>query len=753
MDSIGGSPWPRTFQYVALVLSFGLLILIGWRSYSTIGELEEAHGWIIHSREVLYEIEHLSSNLKDAETGQRAYALTGDDRFLQLYEQAVMAVPDTIGRIRALISDSDQQQRRPNLFEQLIARNLDLLEANITTRKTDNQKALTGNGLIQEKDDLEQITSVITQIVREQKLSLSAQTDANVRHFQNANIATGSGTGISIIFLLVVYYAMTRELEARRRAEASLSSLNEELEKRIEAATNHLRTMVEEHRRAAETSSAVINESALPIIGLDRERHVVIWNRAAERVFGYGAQEVIGGECPPILDEDPSGLGPILQAIEGGEHIRDRPIKCRAKSGAVYDVVLFGAPLHDASGQPHGMVLLLEDITRRKVLEQHARHAQKMEALGQLTDGITHDFNNLLGVVIGNLDLLDGCVEAHPEILTPVQDALEAAAQGVELVRRLQAFARHQPLQPRVIDINDLLLDVAAMLRPSLPEAIAIEAVPGKDLALAVVDPTQLEDAIISLSINARDALPDGGRLKFETCNVHLDEDDAARNADLTPGDYVMLAVIDNGVGMAPSVLERALEPFFTTKDASHHSGLGLSMVYGFMKQSNGHIRIFSEIGLGTTVKLYLPLAATAGVPVAVVAGLGRDALLPTGNETILLVEDNRHLRRTVARQLTELGYAVREAEDADQALCVLDAEGSVDLMLTDVVMPGGMNGYELAKEASSQWPALKVLLMSGYTRLSAAAGNAEPGADLLSKPFRKHELAVKLRSVLDAKS
>jgi PAS domain S-box-containing protein len=739
---------PRKFQYVALVFSFGLFILIGWRSYSAIGELEEVQGWMIRS-EIISEMEHLLSILKDAETDQQTYALTGDDRLLQLYVQAVMAAPDTIGRIRALLSDSDRWQRRPNLLEPLITRNLDLLEAIITTREAEDQKALTGNALIL----LEQITSAITQIMHEYKFSLTAQKDENVRHFQNANLAAAIGTGISIIFLSIVYYAMTRELKARRRAEASLSSLNAELEKRIEAATNHLRTMVEEHRRAAETSSAVINESALPIVGLDRERHVVIWNRVAERVFGYGAKEVIGSECPPILDEDPSELGPILEAIEGGEHIRDRPIKCRAKSGAVYDVVLFGTPLHDANEQPHGMVLLLEDITRRKALEQHSRHAQKMEALGQLTDGIAHGFNNLLGVVIGNLDLLDSCAEAHPEILTPVQDALEAAAQGVELARRLQAFARRQPLQPRVIDINDLLLDVAAMLRRTLPEAITIEAVPGKHLALAVVDPTQLEDAIISLSINAHDALPDGGRLKIETCNVHLDEDYAARNADVTPGDYVMLAVIDNGVGMSTSVLERALEPFFTTKDTSHHSGLGLSMVYGFVKQTGGHVRIFSEVGLGTTVKLYLPLAATADVPVAVVAGTGREALLPTGNETILLVEDNPYLRRTVARQLAELGYAVREAEDADQALRVMDAEGSVDLMLTDVVMPGGMNGYELAKEASSQWPALKVLLMSGYTRLSAAAGNAEPSADLLGKPFRKHDLALKLRSVLDAKS
>jgi signal transduction histidine kinase/ActR/RegA family two-component response regulator len=373
--------------------------------------------------------------------------------------------------------------------------------------------------------------------------------------------------------------------------------------------------------------------------------------------------------------------------------------------------------------------------------------AQKMEAIGNLTGGMAHDFNNLLAIIIGNLDLLGERKTVDKEDGEMIKAALDAAMRGADLNRRLLAFARRQPLQPQRVNLNDLIGETVKLLSRMLGQHIEITTDLGPDLWPVVVDPAQLSSSLTNLATNARDAMPNGGTLTIVSGNRQLDADYAA-HADVTAGDYAMIEISDSGTGMPPEVLARIFEPFFTTKETGKGTGLGLSMVFGFIKQSGGHINVYSEPGVGTTFRLYLPRAqaAAAAETVAVVPQLARGR-----GERVLVVEDNVALKRVVVRQLNELGYSVLEALNAAGAIAVLERE-SADLMFTDVIMPGGTNGFELARIVAKRWPELRVVFTSGFpeTRLS---GNVESlaTARLLTKPYRKEDLARMLREALDA--
>jgi signal transduction histidine kinase/ActR/RegA family two-component response regulator len=422
----------------------------------------------------------------------------------------------------------------------------------------------------------------------------------------------------------------------------------------------------------------------------------------------------------------------------------------RRKDGTCFPIHIHVTSVRDAHGDVRYRISTPLDISELKRAERQLLQAQRMEAVGQLTGGIAHDFNNLLSIVIGNLDLAAERATNDPALLELIQSALTGAERGGELVRRLLAFARKQPLRPQPLDLNAGLPNVVALLRRTLGESIVIRSAPAPVLWPALVDAAQLDDAIVNLAINARDAMPAGGTLTIETADARLDERYAAENAEVTAGDYVMLAVSDTGTGMPPEVAQRAFEPFFTTKGESKGTGLGLSMVYGFVKQSGGHAKIYSELGHGTTVKLYLPRAETGRNETA--AERASDEVPARGNEAILVVDDNADVRRTVVKMLHDLGYRIHEAERAGDALEVLRRGEPVDLLFTDIVMPGGMSGYELAREARALRPALKVVFTSGYAEAATRNGHAlEPGERLLGKPYRKSELARKLREALDA--
>jgi PAS domain S-box-containing protein len=392
---------------------------------------------------------------------------------------------------------------------------------------------------------------------------------------------------------------------------------------------------------------------------------------------------------------------------------------------------------------------LLQEIAQRETAEEQLRQAQKMEAVGQLTGGIAHDFNNLLAIIVGSLDILGRRIEKGrtEDARRFVDAALEGAQRAASLTQRLLAFARRQPLSPEPINPNKLVSDVSELLRRTIPQDISIEVVLGAGLWRAHADRNQLENAIVNLAVNARDAMPDGGRLTIETGNFDLDERYVADHPGISPGQYVLVAVSDTGSGMSKEVMERAFDPFFTTKEAGKGTGLGLSQIYGFVRQTGGHVKIYSELGQGTTVKMYLP-RFSGGEAEKVPADTANET--PRGSETILLVEDEEAVRLTSSEALKELGYRVLEAANAAEALRLLDGHPEVILLFTDIVMPD-INGRRLADEALHRRPDLKVLFTSGYTRNAIVHnGVLDAGVQLLVKPFTIDQLGRKLRDIID---
>jgi signal transduction histidine kinase len=399
------------------------------------------------------------------------------------------------------------------------------------------------------------------------------------------------------------------------------------------------------------------------------------------------------------------------------------------------------------------MKALVEEKDRLLDEKSHAdvqlRQAQKMEAVGQLTGGIAHDLNNILTVITGTIEILAEAVADRPELAAIARMIDDAAARGGDLTQRLLAFARKQPLQPCEVDVNSLVIEAANLLRPTLGEHVEVHMMLAADASRALIDPSQLTNAILNLALNARDAMTDGGgTLIIETSNVVLDDNYASLNADVTPGNYVMVAVTDSGHGIPADILNNVFEPFFTTKDVDKGSGLGLSMVYGFVKQSNGHIKIYSEEGHGTTVRIYLP-RATGGAPSA-------ELVIPTsmegGAETILVVEDDSLVRTFVVGQIQSLGYATLAAVNAAEAMVVINSLQQIDLLFTDMIMPGPMNGRQLADAALQRRASLKILFTSGYSNeVIIHHGHLDAGVLLLAKPYRKSDLARMIRAALAA--
>lgn len=513
--------------------------------------------------------------------------------------------------------------------------------------------------------------------------------------------------------------------------------------------TDRQRTEEALREREARLSS-IIATAPDAVITIDESGVIQSFSSAAEKLFGYAAGEVIGNNVTvlmPSLHRQNDG-GYLARYLRTG--IKRTigfgwKVEGRRKDGAVFPVELSVGEI--SLGSKRIFTGFIRDISSREKMENELRHAQKMEAVGQLTGGLAHDFNNLLTVIIGNLELLERRLKqaADRDI---VIEAQTAADRGAQLASRLLAFGRRQSLIPKPIDLNALVQGLTDLLRRSLAASIRIETRLGRDLSIAMADPGQVENALLNLALNARDAMPSGGRLLIETGEAEIDDTYTAEHDDVAPGSYVSLAVSDTGMGMSAEVRQRAFEPFFTTKERGAGSGLGLSMVYGFVKQSGGHVQLYSEPGLGTTVRIYLPVLAKKMEPEN--ADEDARAEVMGEGERILVVEDDDQVRNISVRRLKEIGYAVTEAQNGPEALAVLQSGETVDLLFTDIVMPGGMNGIDLARAARRQRPELKILFTSGYSGQAALEDAVlTSNADWLAKPYKTHQLASKLRELL----
>jgi PAS domain S-box-containing protein len=423
--------------------------------------------------------------------------------------------------------------------------------------------------------------------------------------------------------------------------------------------------------------------------------------------------------------------------------------RLKRADGAYREILDNGAAFFRA-GEFAGYFGSCIDITDLRNLEQQLRQSQKMDAIGKLTGGVAHDFNNLLQVISGNLQLLEKDIPRDERAQRRMQLAREAVDRGSRLASQLLSYARQQPLAPRVVNLGRLVRGLDDMLRRALGEGVEIETVMAGGLWNTHVDPTQVETAVLNLAVNARDAMQGKGKLTIEAGNARLDDDYCGRHLEVQPGQYVMLAVSDTGCGMPSDVAEKVFDPFFTTKREGEGTGLGLSMVHGFVKQSGGHIKVYSEPGQGTTIRIYLPRSREKeDLPVDVATRVA-----PGDGEVILLVEDDDEVRATAADMLTDLGYAVLKARDADAARVIIDSGAAIDLLFTDVVMPGALSSRELARIVQQQLPGLPILFTSGYTDNAIVhGGRLDEGVEVLSKPYTREELARKLRQVLNRTS
>jgi PAS domain S-box-containing protein len=513
------------------------------------------------------------------------------------------------------------------------------------------------------------------------------------------------------------------------------------------------RKRAEDALRASEMRlSGILEIAPEAVVSVDENQIIRLFNQGAQAIFGYTIEETIGKPLDLLLpDRFTDAHGKHIDQFTRSSEVSRLMTQRGEIVGLRKDRTEFPAEASISKldlGDQKIFTVNLRDITERKIAEQQLRQAQKMEAIGQLTGGVAHDFNNVLSAILGNLELVDEELEPDSKLKPDIDIAIRAVNRGAELTKRLLAFSRRQALQPNPVDANKLIQGMTSLLQRTLGEPIEIEVVSAAGLWACLVDAGQLENALLNLAINARDAMPGGGHLTIETANIHLDADYAAAQGDVTPGDYVRFSVTDTGTGMAPDVIEHIFEPFFTTKDVGEGTGLGLSMIYGFVKQSGGHITIYSEEGHGTTVNLFLPKSAGAAQqvaePVTTEDSVGR-------GETILVVEDDADIRRYVVRVLSRLGYSILEAGSGEAALEVLQGSPGVDLLFSDVVLPGGRSGPDIVAEAQRHRPDLKYLFMSGYAPGGMFhQGRLPEGATLLQKPFTQHDLAQKVRDALD---
>jgi PAS domain S-box-containing protein len=705
-----------TARYTGAIVGLTIAVLIGTGAMLAITHSHSAarqQRLVVGSYETLALMRQAIIALQDTEIGQRTYLLSGEVGDLQPYERARLRIETELRQLEAAAADPDTTQQ---VREFRIAANekLEQLNSTITTNQLygrDAALALERTGAGRATSD--QIRQIADSFIEGQRLLLARRLTMLRSEQEQSDIAALLVMAGAFLCLVVGMYIVVRGAGRLEDAPRELGARSRLLQMTLESLHD-------------------------PIFVIDAHGKVVAWNEAFVRLSGWDATKHAPLTRDQLLSDRLPAMRALLEPLKLG--VSSQSLTLRAS----YDGRDYEVSRGEMTGG--GAVVRCVDITEKLRDEMALRQGQKMEATGQLTGGMAHDFNNILQVIQANLDLMKGAGNADPAVLARLQAAGAAAERGARLTQQLLAFARRQPLAPQSTNVARLVTDLADLLRHSLGERIAMELKVADDPWNAKIDPGQLENAILNLAINARDAMPDGGTVTVEVSNATLDRRYAALHPDVTPGPYVLVAVNDTGTGMPPEVAAQAFDPFFTTKRDGKGTGLGLSMVYGFVRQSNGHIRIDSAIGQGTSVKLYLPRTLD---PVAEMPAEAGHA--PAGSERILVVEDNDEVRQAVVDMLTGWGYRVVAAENPDIAAAILERDTAFDLLFTDIVMPGSISAIELAAIAQRLRPQIAVLLTSGYTRDLIPAQD-RPDYPMIAKPYRGEELMVRLRSVLAAR-
>jgi PAS domain S-box-containing protein len=742
---------------VTIGLGLGILLAIGAASTALDVKARSDTALVEHTMAVLEKSSELRALLRQAEAASRGFALSGTDRFVTEFQETSGQIPAVWAGLLQLVRDNPLQSERLRSIESVVPRRVELAAEIIRLHAANDRAGLRALAASAAGPSAMATINETLDAFTEQERGLLADRAAISQQTGTWLLAidlAGVGTLLMIAFYLV------------RRAYLSDLALRTSLGQSQAAATSleaqalqqggDLATAYDELRRSAAILENTFNSMAEGVLVVDPEGTIMLSNQMAGHFFGTNVGKTFTEmlvakhfyENDAVTRIDVEDL-PIARALRGLSFDRREVVIGPTADRPQFRLMVSGRPLRTSQGTISGAALVYHDVTDAHETERLLQQAQKLDAIGKLTGGVAHDFNNMLTIITGSIEALIDTVQDRPAAAEFAALIGKAADRCTELIRHLLAFARKQPLRPRDIDVNDTVQDIAKLLRPTLGEQVEIRTILADEDLVAHVDPAQLANALVNMAINGRDAMPDGGKLLLETQSTTLDEAYATANPGVVPGRYIMIAVSDTGAGMPPDVKDRVFEPFFTTKAAGKGSGLGLSMVYGFVKQSGGHLKLYSEENCGTTIRLYL-WAARAAQPIEP----EQDSALPRGSETILVVEDDPLVRDFVRAQLQGLGYTTLSAAYGTEALKIIAQDRTVDLLFTDVIMPGGVSGSELAEAVRAARPTIRVLYTSGYTDNAIAEhGQLLADALLLTKPYRRAELARMVRRALDGRA
>ncbi len=705
-----------------------------------------------HTIGTLKNLADLKVLVRNAEGAARGFALTGQDGFAAEFGQARDAIAPVFNELLQATAQNPEQHRLLQETKDLAERRLAISDELIRYRSSSESAGIGAAKLVADALRMgETISANLDKVQAEQRLVLMRQSADSRLTGRVVMVVDICGAALILLLAGVLLRQGSRwRRELRDLLHATIATKTE-LEAAVAERSEDLVAAHAELRHSSSVMESTFHSMAEAVLVIDSKGGVLLTNPAAAKMLAYrpgmnvarlralSAAIFRGDGVTPLKASEL----PAARALRGEEFDDMEMVSRPSGGGELRHFVVSGRPLRDAAGAISGAALVYHDITASRETERKLHQSQKLDAIGKLTGGVAHDFNNMLTVITGTTETLVTGLTDRPALQQTAQLIDQAAERCSELIQHLLAFARRQPLHPRNVDVNATVSDVAKLLRPTLGEQIEIVTVLDPAVTSAHVDPSQLANSVLNMAINSRDAMPDGGKLTLETRRLAVGQ--GAADADLAPGPYVMLSISDTGTGMPADVRDKVFEPFFTTKDVGKGSGLGLSMVYGFVTQSGGKIHVDSEEGRGTTVRLYLP-AATGVADTARIAA-SADA---GGNETILVVEDDPLVRNFVTLQLQNLGYKTITATDGPAALLQARDGATFDLLFTDVVMPGGMTGRQLADEVEKLRPGTRVLYTSGYSGDTVMhEGRLDDGVLLLPKPYRRAQLAQMIRQAL----